>query len=177
MKFDIRQNSKAHAASETQTPINFLTRRSFLHAVGLGSAALAVQQTTSAQDKVIQGFEQAPTDAKASKGWKPVSDRKVRVGLVGYGVCQFGAAFGFQDHPNVEVVAVSGWPKPPAVKRPTLPSKSWSKTTGSRPYSLPLTPPVTRDTASTFSNTANTSPRLCPRSSAPSRMPTSFSTP
>ena len=107
MKFDIRQNSKAHAASETQTPINFLTRRSFLHAVGLGSAALAVQQTTSAQDKVIQGFEQAPTDAKASKGWKPVSDRKVRVGLVGYGVCQFGAAFGFQDHPNVEVVAVS----------------------------------------------------------------------
>jgi len=107
MKFDIRQNSKAHAASETQTPINFLTRRSFLHAVGLGSAALAVQQTTSAQEKVIQGFEQAPTDAKASKGWKPVSDRKVRVGLVGYGVCQFGAAFGFQDHPNVEVVAVS----------------------------------------------------------------------
>jgi predicted dehydrogenase len=29
------------------------------------------------------------------------------VGIVGYGVCQFGAAFGFQDHPNVEVVAVS----------------------------------------------------------------------
>jgi predicted dehydrogenase len=26
---------------------------------------------------------------------------------VGYGVCQFGAAFGFQDHPNVEIVAVS----------------------------------------------------------------------
>jgi len=26
---------------------------------------------------------------------------------VGYGVCRFGAAFGFQDHPNVEVVAVS----------------------------------------------------------------------
>jgi len=26
---------------------------------------------------------------------------------VGYGVCRMGAAFGFQDHPNVEVVAVS----------------------------------------------------------------------
>jgi predicted dehydrogenase len=36
-----------------------------------------------------------------------VSDRKIRVGLVGYGVCKFAAAFGFQDHPNVEVVAVS----------------------------------------------------------------------
>jgi predicted dehydrogenase len=56
---------------------------------------------------VIQGFEQAPTDPNASKDWKPVSDRKIRVGLVGYGVCQFAAAFGFQAHPNVEVVAVS----------------------------------------------------------------------
>ncbi len=39
--------------------------------------------------------------------WEPVSDRKIRFGIVGYGVCQFGAAFGFQDHPNVEIVAVS----------------------------------------------------------------------
>jgi predicted dehydrogenase len=31
----------------------------------------------------------------------------VRVGIVGYGVCRFGAQFGFQDHPNVEVAAVS----------------------------------------------------------------------
>ena len=29
------------------------------------------------------------------------------MGIVGYGVCRFGAAFSFQDHPNVEVVAVS----------------------------------------------------------------------
>jgi predicted dehydrogenase len=29
------------------------------------------------------------------------------VGIVGYGVCKFGAEFGFQNHPNVEVVAVS----------------------------------------------------------------------
>ena len=36
-----------------------------------------------------------------------MSDRKIRVGIVGYGTCRFGAAFSFQDHPNVEVVAVS----------------------------------------------------------------------
>ena len=42
-----------------------------------------------------------------AKQWQPFSDRKVRVGIVGYGYCKFGAAFGFQDHPNVEVVAVS----------------------------------------------------------------------
>ena len=57
--------------------------------------------------KPIQGFEEEKPDPQAYKGWKPVSDRKVRVGIVGYGVCKFGAAFGFQDHPNVEVVAVS----------------------------------------------------------------------
>ncbi len=38
---------------------------------------------------------------------QPKSDRKVRVGIVGYGYCKFGAAFGFQNHPNVEIVAVS----------------------------------------------------------------------
>jgi len=43
----------------------------------------------------------------ANKTWKPLSDRKVRVGIVGYGYCRFGAKFGFQDHPNVEIVAVS----------------------------------------------------------------------
>ena len=37
----------------------------------------------------------------------PVSSRKIRFGIVGYGVCRFGAAFGFQDHPNVQIVAVS----------------------------------------------------------------------
>jgi predicted dehydrogenase len=60
-----------------------------------------------AKPPVIQGFEEAPTDPNAAKAWKPISDRKIRVGIVGYGVCRFGAAFSFQDHPNVEVVAVS----------------------------------------------------------------------
>ena len=46
-------------------------------------------------------------DPSASKEWNPVSDRRVRVGIVGYGTCRFGAAFGFQNHPNVDVVAVS----------------------------------------------------------------------
>jgi len=35
-----------------------------------------------------------------------VSDRKIRVGIAGYGVCRFGASFGFQHHPNVEIAAV-----------------------------------------------------------------------
>jgi len=83
------------------------SRRSFLQSLGLGAAAVGITASASAQEKVIQGFEKAPTDPNAAKGWQPVSTRKLRVGIVGYGVCQFGAAFGFQSHPNVEVVAVS----------------------------------------------------------------------
>jgi predicted dehydrogenase len=83
------------------------TRRSFLKAVGLGSTALGLQVVGRAQQPAIAGFEKAPVDPNASKGWQPVSDRKVRVGIVGFGVCRFGAAFSFQDHPNVEIVAVS----------------------------------------------------------------------
>lgn len=84
------------------------SRRSFLRQTGFGLAAGSLLQArTHAAEQVIPGFEKAATDAEASKGWKPISDRRLRVGIVGYGVCRFGAAFGFQDHPNVEVVAVS----------------------------------------------------------------------
>ena len=83
------------------------TRRSFLQAIGFSTAALGLQRSARSEEKPIQGFEKAPADADASKGWKPVSDRKIRVGIVGYGVCRFGAEFSFQDHPNVSVVAVS----------------------------------------------------------------------
>ena len=55
----------------------------------------------------IQGFEQAKIDAKAAQHWQPVSDRKISVGIAGFGVCGFGAAFHFQDHPNVRVDAVA----------------------------------------------------------------------
>lgn len=91
------------------------TRRTFLQAAGLGAAALGAYGVARGADdavdkdgKPIQGFENIEkASAETSKGWEPVSERKIRVGIVGYGFCKFGAAFGFQDHPNVEVVAVS----------------------------------------------------------------------
>ncbi len=85
------------------------TRRRFLQTAALSTASLALAaQAQGQQPKHIPGLEDAPADPRvARKKWKPVSDRKVRVGIVGYGVCRWGAAFGFQDHPNVEVVAVS----------------------------------------------------------------------
>lgn len=84
-----------------------LKRRLFLQGLSISGAAVAIRSSSGAEGNVIQGFEKAAVDPHSLKDWKPVSDRKIRVGIVGYGVCQFGAAFGFQDHPNVEIVAVS----------------------------------------------------------------------
>src|SRR5262245_32529796 len=83
------------------------SRRAFLQTIGVGAAAVGLGAVARGDDKPIQGFQKTAASADSSAGWTPISDRKIRVGLVGYGVCQFAAAFGFQDHPNVEVVAVS----------------------------------------------------------------------
>jgi predicted dehydrogenase len=88
------------------------SRRSFLQSVGLASlGAMAAGNTfaaeTKAPDAKILGEAGVKTTERPKGVWKPVSDRKIRVGIAGYGVCKFGAAFGFQDHPNVQIVAVS----------------------------------------------------------------------
>ena len=91
-----------------------LGRRDFIKkaGIGVGAGVLSLQQAHSSLSSFdnpppIQGFDDHGTDSIVNKKWIPVSNRKIRVGLVGYGVCQFAASFGFQDHPNVEVAAVS----------------------------------------------------------------------
>ena len=55
----------------------------------------------------IQGFNpESSSTTFQDKVWQPVSDRKIRIGIAGYGVCRMGSSFGFQDHPNVEIAAV-----------------------------------------------------------------------
>ena len=93
--------------------IETASRRSFLQLVGLGSlgtlAAGELRGTAAAQTpgEKIFGAGGVATSERPKGVWTPVSDRKIRVGIVGYGVCKFGAEFGFQDHPNVTVAAVS----------------------------------------------------------------------
>lgn len=100
---------------------NGMSRRGFVQgvggvgiALGLGGWASATQvPQDSAQlpqdsdGKVIPGFEKGQEATNVSEKWEPFSDRKIRVGIAGYGFCHFGAQFGFQHHPNVEVVAVT----------------------------------------------------------------------
>ena len=77
-----------------------LPRRGFLENVGRGSLAATFLGTSA--------FVARGADLREQRQpWVPRTDRRVRVGIVGYGVCRFGADFGFQDHPNVEIVAVS----------------------------------------------------------------------
>ncbi|HBE41065.1 MAG TPA: gfo/Idh/MocA family oxidoreductase [Bacteroidales bacterium] len=87
-----------------------INRRKFLSTAGAGFASFAIlpnimvnqQEKSSIRSNEEPSWEQDPT-----QGWIPVSDRKIRVGLVGYGASKFAAAFSFQHHPNVEVIAVS----------------------------------------------------------------------
>ena len=82
------------------------SRRTFLQSIGV--AGLALAGAASADDKKpIAGFDDRGKEPANAKKWQPVSDRKVRVGIAGYGYCKFGALFSFQDHPNVEVIAVT----------------------------------------------------------------------
>jgi len=74
-------------------------RREFLEKLGMVSLGAVAAGGLAA--RAVGSKEQR------EEKWESVSDRKVRMGIVGYGVCRFGADFGFQDHPNVEIVAVS----------------------------------------------------------------------
>jgi len=76
-----------------------MVRRGFLGRLGAGSLGAVLAGGLAGRDVAAQ--------PSSTKKWEPISDRKIRFGIVGYGHCRFGAQFGFQDHPNVEIGAVS----------------------------------------------------------------------
>ena len=81
------------------------SRRGFLREFGAG--ALGAMAFAAGQSSAAPADSQAAKVAAQPEPAKPVSDRKVRMAIVGHGVCGFGASLGFQHHPNVEIVAVS----------------------------------------------------------------------
>ncbi len=92
-----------------------ISRRRFIYGTGLGAAALGTrslgnglfQQDPGEKDKTIQGFDETQSTTDTSREWVSTSDRRIRIGIAGYGYSRFGSAFSFQDHPNVEVAAVT----------------------------------------------------------------------
>ena len=83
------------------------SRRTFFKGTLLAAGAAAAGATAQAPAPKIAGFDETQVGRVKDAVWTPVSDRKVKVGIAGYGVCSFGAQFGFQNHPNVEVVAAT----------------------------------------------------------------------
>ena len=83
------------------------SRRDFFKGTLLGAGAVALGATAQTAAPKIQGFDETNAGKLSDQPWRPVSDRKIKVGIAGYGVCKFGGAFGFQGHPNVEVVAAT----------------------------------------------------------------------
>jgi hypothetical protein len=67
---------------------------------GAGAFGAAAARELAAAPK----GEKAPAGAAEPEPWKPVSDRKIRIGVVGGG---FGASFQWHQHPNCVVAAVS----------------------------------------------------------------------
>ena len=84
-----------------------ITRKDFFIGSVAATAAIGLKAAEQKPLSNIQGFDEAFTDEKVGGPWQPFSDKKVRVGIAGYGVCKFGAQFFFQNHPNVEVVAAT----------------------------------------------------------------------
>jgi predicted dehydrogenase len=95
-----------------------VSRRDFIKITGASSAAFAMAGMAGkavaadvprdSDGNIISGFEKdQKKTTKSSKKWQPVSDRKIKVGIAGYGLCAFGGAFFYQNHPNVEVVAAT----------------------------------------------------------------------
>ena len=90
-----------------------LNRRGFMGAgaaffasAGLGAFGAAQKGLPKDENgQTIQGFNETNAGKLSDSAWKPFSEKKVRVGIAGEGFCDFGSQFGYQNHPNVEVVA------------------------------------------------------------------------
>ena len=83
-----------------------ISRKSFFIGSLAATATAGLRAAVPAEVGKIQGFDESD-ESKTEGPWEPFSDKKVRVGIAGYGACTFGATFFFQNHPNVEVVAAT----------------------------------------------------------------------
>ena len=77
--------------------------------MGAGAALFATAGCAGIRkkDEVIQGFDERDAGRLSNMKWTPFSDKKVRVGIAGEGVCSFGSQFAYQTHPNVNVISVA----------------------------------------------------------------------
>lgn len=113
-----KRDVEAEGTSADQSSPSAFDRRSFLKSLGVAVPAIGLfsvgcsvtRQGASAGEAkpaIVPGFEKEAVTAETHQDWVAVSDRKIKFGIIGEGASSFGSAFGFQNHPNVEIVAVS----------------------------------------------------------------------
>jgi predicted dehydrogenase len=99
-----------------------ISRRGFVGTMGVAGAVMGMGHALpvfgaddlprDADGNVIPGFgeddQHTRREAQANSGkWEKKSDRRIKLGIAGQGLCSFGGAFFYQNHPNVEVVAAT----------------------------------------------------------------------
>src|SRR5437773_2042833 len=84
LKYCDKPQNRTEMKKDLKATTSLVSRRRFMQSMGIAAAALGLPRAYAAQ-KAIPGLENAPKDPNASKGWKPVSDRKIRFGIVGHG--------------------------------------------------------------------------------------------
>ena len=99
-----------------------ITRKNFFIGSFAATAAIGLKAAEQKPLSNIQGFNEAFTDEKVGGPWQPFSDKKVRVGIAGYGVCKFGAQFFFQNQRSTRAAARSS-PRSWARSAPTHPPR------------------------------------------------------
>ena len=82
-----------------------MTRKGFLGGSLAMMASMTAVGAENGKKKEIWGLKDGGDGKTAKDSWTAFSERKLRVGIAGEGVCSFGSAFGWQNHPNAEVVA------------------------------------------------------------------------
>ena len=63
------------------------SRRDFFKGTLLGAGAVALGAAAQTAAPKIQGFDETNAGKLSDRPWRPVSDRKIKVGIAGYGVC------------------------------------------------------------------------------------------
>src|SRR5690554_1176289 len=104
MKYKMKVSSQVGNSNQNSSTCSMFDRRSFLKSMGIVVPALTLmgcsstRKVTKAMEILpdnVPGFEHEAATAATYEGWVPVSDRKVKFGIIGQGASRFGSAFGF----------------------------------------------------------------------------------
>ena len=97
-----------------------VSRRSFIKGVVAGAGLLTTTANAAADKSPIQGFEDTVSNTEKGREWAPISDRKIRVGIVGSGPAGMACAADMAKA-GCEVVVYEAFHEPGGVLKYGIP--------------------------------------------------------